>query len=104
MKTSLKSAKKRTPANRVSTGIDGLDTILFGGYPQKSPTLIRGASGCGKTMFALSFATAKGTPSEGIVYLTFDESPARLQSYIDNWRSKTKITFLDVRPDPDTLI
>lgn len=55
-------------------------------------------------MFALSFATSQEASRSGAVYLTFDESPQRLQGYIDRWTQKSKITFIDVRPDPEAVI
>lgn len=40
----------------VSTGIAGLDAILAGGLHHGSLTMIRGASGTGKSVFSLMFA------------------------------------------------
>jgi len=37
------------------TGIEGLDDITGGGLPQGRPTLVCGAAGCGKTIFAMEF-------------------------------------------------
>ena len=40
---------------RVSTGIDGLDVKLNGGYPKGKGILVTGVSGSGKTIFGLHF-------------------------------------------------
>jgi circadian clock protein KaiC len=37
------------------TGISGLDEITLGGLPRGRPTLVCGAAGCGKTLFAMEF-------------------------------------------------
>jgi circadian clock protein KaiC len=48
------------------TGIQGLDEVTDGGLPRGRPTLICGAAGCGKTLFAMTFlyngATQYGEP------------------------------------------
>lgn len=43
-------------ASPVPSGIEGLDEILGGGYPAGKATVIRGASGTGKTILSLKFA------------------------------------------------
>jgi circadian clock protein KaiC len=59
---------------KAATGIAGLDEITFGGFPAGRPTLIAGAAGCGKTLFALTFlvngATRYGEPG---VVMSFEE-------------------------------
>src|SRR5262245_49930578 len=39
---------------RAPTGITGLDEITHGGLPKGRPTLLCGAAGCGKTLFAMT--------------------------------------------------
>ncbi|NPU69477.1 circadian clock protein KaiC [Bradyrhizobium sp. 83012] len=61
------------------TGIDGLDEVTFGGLPQGRPTLLCGAAGCGKTLFAMTFlyngAVAYNEPG---VFIAFEEQPEDL--------------------------
>ncbi len=40
---------------KTPTGIPGLDAITLGGLPSGRPTLLCGAAGCGKTLFAVTF-------------------------------------------------
>ena len=40
---------------KVATGITGFDDLTYGGLPAGRPTLICGAAGCGKTLFASTF-------------------------------------------------
>ncbi|WP_407942969.1 circadian clock protein KaiC [Methylorubrum podarium] len=54
--------------------MDGFDAITFGGLPKGRPSLICGAAGCGKTLFATTFlvngATRFGEPG---VFMSFEE-------------------------------
>ena len=64
---------------KARTGIAGLDEITLGGLPRGRPTLVCGAAGCGKTLFAMEFlvrgATQFGEPG---VCITFEESEEEL--------------------------
>jgi circadian clock protein KaiC len=57
------------------TGISGLDEITQGGLPRGRPTLVCGAAGCGKTLFAMEFllrgAQQFGEPG---VFMAFEET------------------------------
>nr|WP_294543416.1 circadian clock protein KaiC [uncultured Rhodopila sp.] len=63
-----------TALAKSATGIAGFDDILLGGLPTGRPTLICGAAGCGKTLFAVTFlvngATRFGEPG---VFMSFEE-------------------------------
>jgi circadian clock protein KaiC len=56
------------------TGIEGFDDLTFGGLPVGRPSLICGAAGCGKTLFATTFlvngAIRYGEPG---VFMSFEE-------------------------------
>lgn len=53
-----------------STGIPELDTILGGGYLDKSAILVVGASGSGKETLAYRFVKAGGTQGDRCLYIT----------------------------------
>ena len=59
---------------KARTGIDGFDEITYGGLPAGRPTLVCGAAGCGKTLFAVTVlvngATLFGEPG---VFMSFEE-------------------------------
>jgi circadian clock protein KaiC len=62
------------PLSKAPSGIDGLDEITFGGLPAGRPTLIAGAAGCGKTLFALTFLVKGATVyDEPGVLMSFEE-------------------------------
>lgn len=60
---------------RVSTGIDALDSLLEGGFPKGRSILITGEPGTGKTIFALQFLHAGIKEGEKAVFVTADENP-----------------------------
>ncbi|MHA2169853.1 MAG: ATPase domain-containing protein [Candidatus Kariarchaeaceae archaeon] len=60
---------------RVSTGIDGLDGVLGGGYPKERTILVAGAAGAGKSTFGLAFLVGGILQEdEPGIYVSFDES------------------------------
>lgn len=71
--------------HKITSGLKGLDTILNGGYPLESPTLIKGGPGTGKTVFSLSFVHAQLQQGNAAVIVTCDESPQRLVGYMDDF-------------------
>ncbi len=63
--------------NRLSTGVAGLDTMLLGGLPEGSSTVVLGPPGTGKTCLGLQFL-ACATPDAPGLMLSFYEKPAQL--------------------------
>lgn len=59
--------------DRVSTGIDGLDAILNGGFPRGSLILLAGNPGTGKTAFSMQFIVRGAELGETGVYVSFAE-------------------------------
>lgn len=58
---------------RVNTGVAGLDTLLQGGYPQGSVTLVAGTPGTGKTIVCFQYINAGIRKNEKCLFLTSDE-------------------------------
>jgi circadian clock protein KaiC len=68
---------------KAPTGITGLDQILNGGLPKGRPTLVCGAAGCGKTLFAMEFLVRGATQyNEPGVFMSFEESAEELTSNV----------------------
>lgn len=81
---------------RISTGINRLDTMLEGqGYYRGSTILISGTAGTGKTSFAAEFSKAACCRGEHCLYFAFEESPSQI---IRNMRS----IGIDFQPYIDT--
>ena len=74
---------KRRALPKAPSGIDGFDQITGGGLPLGRPTLVCGAAGCGKTLFALEFlangALRHGDPG---VFMAFEETAEDLASNV----------------------
>jgi len=68
---------------KVPTGIAGFDSITFGGLPAGRPTLVCGAAGCGKTLFALT-ALINGITQcgESGVFMSFEERSGDLAANV----------------------
>jgi circadian clock protein KaiC len=61
------------------TGIPGVDEITGGGLPKGRPTLIAGAAGCGKTLFAMEFLVNGVIQyDEPGVFIAFEENAEEL--------------------------
>jgi circadian clock protein KaiC len=64
---------------KAPTGITGLDEITYGGLPKGRPTLLCGAAGCGKTLFAMTFLYQGAVEfQEPGVFVAFEERPTDL--------------------------
>lgn len=75
----LAGAQPRKPNQElIPVGISGLDTMLEGGVPSASSTLLAGSPGSGKTMFGLHFLAEGAGRGERGLYLGFYESPEQL--------------------------
>ena len=62
-----------------ATGIEGFDEITGGGLPTGRPTLVCGSTGCGKTLFAISFLVHGATRfDEPGVFMSFEEGTDEL--------------------------
>ena len=66
------------PESRCSTGVDGLNTVLQGGFPAHRIYLIQGAPGVGKTTLALQFLLAGLARGEKGLYITLSETKEEL--------------------------
>ena len=72
-------------AERVSSGLDGLDAMLGGqGFFRGSSVLAAGTAGTGKTSLAATFAAAACRRGERVLYFAFEESPSQI---VRNMRS-----------------
>ncbi|MFY3382755.1 ATPase domain-containing protein [Paracidovorax sp. MALMAid1276] len=74
------SAPAPAPAlpSPASTGISGLDNVLFGGLPPKHLYLVEGSPGTGKTTLALQFLLCGRDKGERGLYITLSETSEEL--------------------------
>lgn len=65
-------------AERVTSGIPGLDTLLRGGIPRGRSIILSGVSGTGKTTFALQTLVRGAEQGQRGLMFSFEETPDRL--------------------------
>ena len=94
-----------TEDKRVDTGIEGLDGLLQGGFPQGSVTLVAGTPGTGKTIVCFQYINAGINNGEKCLFLTSDERIHNLVSQAKKFgfnfdaamqKGQLKIMYLDL--------
>ncbi len=60
---------------RIASGIDGLDNILFGGFPKGRTILVAGEPGTGKTTLCLQYLYHGLKQGESALFVSIDEKP-----------------------------
>lgn len=94
---------------RLPTGIPGFDELTHGGLPRGKLTLLTGAPGTGKSVFALQTLANALRRRESTVFVCFEESPeeveANLRSF--NWdlpaNLSSRVRFVDADLGPDVV-
>ena len=77
--TPAKQNNQVNPLPKAPTGIPGMDEITGGGLPKGRPTLVAGAAGCGKTLFAMEFLVNGAIQyDEPGVFVAFEENAEEL--------------------------
>ena len=66
-------------AERIPTGVPGLDDLFSGGLPADSATVIQGSTGTGKTILSLAFLLEGARRGEPGIYFGMDETPAQIR-------------------------
>ncbi|HJX04556.1 MAG TPA: ATPase domain-containing protein [Thermoplasmata archaeon] len=75
-------AQKSGDRDRCSTGIEGLDTILYGGIPRSNTVLLTGSCGTGKTSLALEFLIHGAIKGENSLFVSVTENSEKLLANI----------------------
>ena len=72
-------------AGRVSTGINGLDELIEGGFVKGATILITGGTGTGKTTFCAQYIYEGLKNGEPGVYITLEEDPEDIKEDIKRY-------------------
>jgi KaiC/GvpD/RAD55 family RecA-like ATPase len=82
MTSTRRGPRAATGSSRLiaSTGIDGLDDILVGGFTRRRLFLVEGMPGSGKTTLALQFLLAGVRRGETVLYVTLSETEEELRA------------------------
>lgn len=88
--------------SRLSTGVDGFDDLIGGGFFEGSFILVAGEPGAGKTIFSHFFVLEGLKKGENCLYVTFVEPEERLLEYgkrfgydLSMYEKKGQLTILD---------
>ncbi len=65
-------------AERVTTGISGLDKMLFGGIPAQSQVLLTGGPGAGKSLLSFEYLYRNAKAGNTCIFFAFEEDPKDL--------------------------
>jgi circadian clock protein KaiC len=72
------------PTEKVTTGVEGLDNMLYGGVYRGSMTLIEGPTGIGKTIICLQFLLENAKKGEKCLFLSFEEPTGQITRLMDS--------------------
>lgn len=65
--------------DRVKTGIEGLDDLIEGGFPNGSSILLTGGPGVGKTTFCIQYLWEGASNGESCLFLSTEEPPKEIE-------------------------
>lgn len=82
-------AEAEQQRERCKTGIDSLDSILYGGIPRSNTILLTGSCGTGKTSLALEFLIHGAVEGERSMFVSVTEASEKLLANV------IKYDFLD---------
>lgn len=90
---------------RISTGVDRLDTMLAGGIYRGTSVLVSGTAGTGKSTISATMAAASCARGERCLYFSFEESPAQIRRNmgtigldLGKWQGQGLLRIVSARP------
>ncbi|WP_158056497.1 ATPase domain-containing protein [Halorussus halophilus] len=90
--------------DRISTGSEGLDTILHGGLITERSYLIRGDPGTGKTILGMQYLTARIDEGETSLFVNIEETEDDIRRNASTLGiDLDDVHFLDLSPSSDVF-
>ena len=96
-------AKRSGDRARCETGIEGFDTVLYGGIPRSNTVLLTGSCGTGKTSLALEFLIHGAAKGESSLFISVTEDSDKMLANIipynffdDDLVDSGKLVFIDL--------
>jgi len=79
---------------KVKTGLEGLDEMLFGGIPKGSTVVVMGSFGTGKTTFGLQFLNQGLAEGEKGIYISLEEDKESILADAEahGWDLRSKLS------------
>ncbi len=85
--------------SRMSSGVTGLDEILYGGLVVRRSCLVRGGPGSGKTTLGLHFLAVGAALGEKTLFISLEESEERIRHDAEKRGINIeKVEILDISP------
>jgi circadian clock protein KaiC len=92
----------QTDRRRLSTGLDGLDEVLSGGFIEGRSYMLTGPAGAGKTILGMHFLTA--APDDDALFINLEEDVEELRADAASLGFDVDaVEFLDLSADADTF-
>jgi circadian clock protein KaiC len=98
--------ERASRTKRIPTGVSGLDSLIEGGFENRSTNLLIGSSGTGKSIFAIQFLKAGMDQGEKCLYVTFEERKeevyANMSEFgwdLEAYEKKGLFLFLEYAPE-----
>ena len=86
--------------DQISTGVTGLNSVLYGGFVPESTNLIRGGPGVGKTTFGLHFLIDGMKKNEKSLFISLGETEQNIRKNASRLGLDiTGLDILDLSPD-----
>ncbi|MFQ5837219.1 MAG: RAD55 family ATPase [Thermoplasmata archaeon] len=86
--------------NRVSTGIEGLDKMLYGGLIPGRPYVVTAPPGSGKSILGIHFLLEGIKNGESVIMVAVDEPPNEIKTNMAHFGwSLDRLRILDATPD-----
>lgn len=86
---------------KISSGIEGLDRILLGGFLKGRAYFIKGESGTGRTTLGIHFLCEGVKNSEKVLFITLNEKMEKIKSDFEKIEGLESVEFLDLTPTKD---
>lgn len=89
---------------KISTGIEGLDTMLNGGLIKNRTYLIKGGAGAGKTIMSMHFLIEGAKNKENVFYVTLCEAEDEIRENMENLGfDLSGVEIVDFSPTSDKV-
>jgi KaiC/GvpD/RAD55 family RecA-like ATPase len=86
--------------NRISTGVEGLDKMLYGGLIPGRPYVVSGPPGSGKSILGIHFLLEGIKNKESVIMVAVDEPPHEIKANMAHFGwSLDRLRILDATPD-----